>query len=124
MTGGGEFRFSTGCPISSKSVRFANRNLASSKVNLPNSPQDTGDLLVIDEVGRFELKGEIWADCISHLTLMPPTPMIWTVRRFFVDAVIAKWPMTRTIIIELGSVSKEKIIRDIMEEVRISRSGT
>jgi len=80
------------------------------------------DLLVIDEVGKFELEGAVWAGCIDRLVGMPYPPMIWTVRRSLVDAVAERWPTTRQIVVEVGSAGHEAVIRDLLEEVGIYRS--
>lgn len=48
------------------------------------------DLVVIDEVGRFELSGAMWAESIDQLCTMDHPPMIWTVRKEFIDAVFKR----------------------------------
>lgn len=80
------------------------------------------DLLVIDEVGRFELNGALWAGAIDRIMGMHHPPMIWTIRRSFVDAVLRKWPIKRTVVVDIGSSSPSGIIPDIMREVSIFRS--
>ncbi|MDK2974264.1 MAG: nucleoside-triphosphatase [Methanofollis sp.] len=82
----------------------------------------TADLFVVDEVGRFELKGAVWAGCIDLLVGKSHPPMIWTVRRFLVDAVAERWPETRQVVVEIGSASYAAVARDIMETVRAYRS--
>lgn len=80
------------------------------------------DLLVIDEVGRFEVEGAVWGDCIEHLVGMPHPPMIWTVRCCFVEDVTNRWPVSRLIVVDVGSGNRRTIIGDLLEEVRIYRS--
>ena len=84
-------------------------------------PEET-DLLVIDEVGRFELKGEIWAGCINRLFTGSRLPMLWTVRCDKVDEVLKRWPPGRLVIVELGSSTSDAVVRDLMEEIRAYRS--
>lgn len=92
------------------------------KAILDPHEQGKHDLLIIDEVGRFELNGAMWADCINCLMSMLYPPMIWTVRRCFVDEVAKRWPIPRTIVVDISLVSQAEIIRDLLEEVRVFRS--
>ena len=41
------------------------------------------DLIVLDEIGPFELDGKIWADSVSHLIITSDCPMILVVRNKF-----------------------------------------
>ena len=80
------------------------------------------DLVVIDEVGRFELNGVMWAGCIDLLYEMNHPPMIWTVRRCFVDAVLKRWPYPKSVIVEINSVPQSDVIPEILHEIRQFRS--
>lgn len=77
----------------------------------------TTDLLIVDEVGRFELDGDIWAESIDRLldTLYPP--MIWAVRRTLVDAVADRWPETRQVVVDIRSADSETMIERLLEAV-------
>ena len=83
---------------------------------------DTTDILVIDEVGRFDIQGAVWGGSIDKLVEQPHPPMIWTVRREFVGMVTKRWPI-RSAVRELGSVSSEKFTDDVMREIRIYQSA-
>ncbi len=79
-------------------------------------PAET-DLLVIDEVGRFELMGAIWSEGIDRLLTLPTPPMIWTVRRCFLSEVMRRWGLWPSLIIEAGSDEEEAaegILREIL----------
>lgn len=76
------------------------------------------DLVVIDEVGRFEMNGVMWAGCIDLLYEMNHPPMIWTIRRCFVDGVLEKWPFSKKIITDIGTVNHPDIIPDILDEIK------
>lgn len=80
------------------------------------------DLIVVDEVGRFELEGAIWGGCIDRLVNTAHQPMIWTVRRCFVDAVADRWPGTRQIVVDIKSASPVGVIGNLLEEIRVYRS--
>jgi nucleoside-triphosphatase len=90
-------------------------------LQIPLIPENT-DLLVIDEVGRFELTGAIWADCIDSLVRKPCPPMVWTVRRSLVRAVMQRWPIIRPVILEIGTIRHPEVICDILEDIMIYRS--
>lgn len=83
---------------------------------------ESGDLIVIDEVGRFEMEGEVWSDCIDNLVSTPHPPMIWTVRRSLVDAVIERYSVIRPVVIEVGMACLVTITKNLIQEVRTYRS--
>jgi len=49
------------------------------------------DLVVIDEIGPFELKGKGWAEAIDRIMEQTRLPMIWTIREGAVMEVLEKW---------------------------------
>lgn len=112
-------------PGSEKHGRFYFRSEGLSfgyKVLLNSRKPDTTDLIIIDEIGKFELKGEVWSDCIDRLVVMPFPPMIWTVRRHLVEVVRDRWPVARTVVSELSSVDHAEFIGDLLKEIRIYQS--
>ncbi|MDD1727451.1 MAG: nucleotide kinase [Methanospirillum sp.] len=82
---------------------------------------ETTDILVIDEVGRFDVQGAVWGGSIDILMKQPHPPMVWTVRREFVGMVTTRWPI-RPVVRELGLVSIEQFTEEIMKEIRIYQS--
>jgi nucleoside-triphosphatase len=85
-------------------------------------PLETTDLLVIDEVGRFELRGAVWADSIDHIVTMPYPPMIWTVRRSLVEAIAERWPMISPVVVDIRSTGHEAVISELLETVERYRA--
>lgn len=81
------------------------------------------DLLVIDEVGRFEINGNVWCQSIDLIMNRQHPPMIWTVRKPFLDAVTAKWPVKRLIIIKSRHENYDEIIFEIMDEIEKFRTS-
>jgi nucleoside-triphosphatase THEP1 len=80
-----------------------------------NDPQILNkDLIVVDEIGIFELEGKIWADSISHLVSKSEKMMIWVVRDTLIEKVIEKWSLQKPVIIDIQKVSirqaEEKIL--------------
>ncbi len=56
----------------------------------PDNLKDV-DIVVIDEVGPFEIEGKGWADSIEKLLNESELPMIWVVRESIVWEVLEKW---------------------------------
>lgn len=81
------------------------------------------DLLVIDEVGRFDVQGSLWGPCIDRLEETMNPPMIWTVRREFVPLVTSRWPRFPPVIIELKTRSAASVAGEILREIK-RRAGT
>jgi len=65
------------------------------------------DLVVIDEIGPFELEGRIWADAVNHLLENCKCPMIWTVRKQLIQKVIHMWKLENVEIIDLETHSPD-----------------
>jgi len=63
------------------------------------------DLIVLDEIGPFELDDKIWADSVSRLLLTSDCPMIWVVRDKLIKEVIKKWKLQEPGIIDIEKVS-------------------
>lgn len=81
--------------------------------------QKTPDLIVIDEVGRFDVRGALWGGCIDQLVKKIHPPMIWTVRNEFVEMVINRWPMIRPVIININSMSTQTCTDNILKEIAL-----
>jgi len=112
-------------PGSEQHARFYFRpeGLAFGRRTLLISPgYDATDLIVIDEVGRFDVRGALWGGCIDQLVKKDHPPMIWTVRNEFVQMVLNRWPMVRPVVMNLGSISIEEVAEEILNEIRIYRS--
>ncbi|MCK9319515.1 nucleoside-triphosphatase, partial [Methanoculleus sp.] len=82
----------------------------------PPDPRET-DLVVIDEVGRFELQGGVWAEQIDRLVALPHPPMIWTVRRRLLDTVIDRWKITNPVVVDVGAASVMATADAVMDAV-------
>jgi nucleoside-triphosphatase len=80
---------------------------------------DTGetDLLVIDEVGRFELQGAVWAAELDRLCALPHPPMVWTVRRRLLDTVIERWSLGNPVVVDVGAAGVLSTASNVMDAV-------
>jgi nucleoside-triphosphatase THEP1 len=72
------------------------------------------DLIVVDEIGIFELEGKIWADAVSRLIKNGAGIMIWVVRSTLVEKVIRRWGLKDTVIIDIDEVSLKEAEKMIL----------
>lgn len=75
------------------------------------------DITVIDEVGRFEIEGHLWAPALSRL-LMQEKTIILVVRKKFIQTIINKWHLKNVSIIEAGRINTDEAYRIIEHSVR------
>ena len=58
---------------------------------------DPADVVVIDEIGRFELMGELWSKGFTQLVKFP-TPLIFTTKTKHVGEILKKWNITPALV--------------------------
>jgi nucleoside-triphosphatase THEP1 len=61
---------------------------------LESATHDKFDLVIVDEVGRLELRGDGWSDILKKLIEMPETPLLITVREGLEQEIIDKWDIS------------------------------
>ncbi len=91
-------------------LAFGRRALA------PPEPRET-DLMVVDEVGRFELQGKVWAEQLDRLTAHPHPPMIWTVRRRLLHTVVERWNIQNSVVVDVRTASVMETAEAVMDAV-------
>jgi len=72
------------------------------------------DLVVVDEVGPWELQGQGWAEALDSLLTTVNTPMVWVVREEIIEAVHRHWALKEAPVFE---VTAEKKVEDLTEEI-------
>lgn len=72
---------------------------------LCNPDINNNDLVVVDEVGPFELDGKIWADSITKQIMGGSSPLLWVVRRQLAGKVIGKWKLKDPVIMDVDKYS-------------------
>jgi nucleoside-triphosphatase THEP1 len=77
------------------------------------------DVVVVDEVGPFELSGGGWADALDALAATSSGTMLLVVREAVIDAVKAKWGSAETAVYDVASASPQEIA-DRLTPVRAS----
>lgn len=69
---------------------------------IENAIKSKAEIVVMDEIGMFELRGEVWAKTLKHLLENHNKCILLTVRDKFLEAVIDKFQMSRAEIFELN----------------------
>jgi nucleoside-triphosphatase THEP1 len=62
------------------------------------------DIIVVDEIGPFELEGKIWADCLTRLLGRQYPSILLVVREALVPQVIHQWSLKDAMIIDTGRI--------------------
>lgn len=78
-------------------------------------------VMVIDEVGKWEMKGEGWSEVLSHL-IQKEIAMIWVVRDSFVDDVIGYWNLLNTPVFNIEEADADHAAGEIIKDLLISSS--
>ncbi len=74
-------------------------------------------LIIIDELGPFELNGLGWASAISELQGLYRGPMIWVVRESLVEQIVEKWPPARLRVFPADRTEAREISRIILNHM-------
>ncbi len=74
------------------------------------------DLIVIDEVGPFELDGKVWADSLTHLLSGQNYSVLLVVREQLVSRVMQVWKLEHAMIIEIGQVEPDQVAAAILSQ--------
>lgn len=57
------------------------------------------DIAIVDEIGGYELRGELWSSCFTQL-VESSTPLIFSVKDRLLNKVLAKWELEPSYIFE------------------------
>ncbi|NLA50006.1 MAG: hypothetical protein GX876_11165 [Bacteroidales bacterium] len=75
------------------------------------------DLVVIDEVGRLELRGGGWHDSLTNLLGKSEHNILITVRRELVERVINKWNLEGVIVFDVRKSDPRKAVVTIIKNI-------
>jgi len=90
------------CGLPNKSFEFNDGVIRRLTTDLAAINAD--DILVIDEVGRMELYGEVWAGLIEHHLTKTKNVLILTVRRENLMHVVERWNLTDAYVFDINKV--------------------
>ncbi len=72
-------------------------------------------IVIIDEIGAWELQGQGWATSLNELIINCNMPLIITVRRSFLDLVIENWMLQNPLVIEAKGAEAEDVLIKILK---------
>jgi nucleoside-triphosphatase THEP1 len=73
-------------------------------------------LIVIDEIGPLELKGQGWSNSIDNLVRSTSLPHLWVVRKSVVEKIFRKWNIGNVYIFDITE-SSFKEVEDKLKEI-------
>lgn len=73
------------------------------------------DMVMVDEVGPWELRDQGWAAPLYDLTLHTDVPMVWVVRSDIVDQVCAHWALYEPRILDLGQLGPAQVVHSVRQ---------
>ncbi len=71
------------------------------------------DLIIIDEIGKIDLRGEIWHDAFTNIVKNSEVPILFVVRNTFLKEVIEYWNLRDVKIFEAGVHNSKEVIDEI-----------
>jgi iron complex transport system ATP-binding protein len=87
--------------------RFDPDALAFGQRLLGDASTREADVVIVDEVGPMELRGEGWGPGLGELLRCRCKPMLWAVRRPLVPAVRERWELHDAPVLDIGAVSPD-----------------
>lgn len=82
---------------------------------LSDALQDGAEVVVIDEVGRLELRGDGWHNELHELLKANKTTLVLSVRDSFVESVIEKFVMSEVQVISVENSKPDDILKYIKD---------
>jgi nucleoside-triphosphatase THEP1 len=76
-------------------------------------------VVLIDEIGAWELQGQGWASSLNELIINCNMPLIITVRRSFLDLVTDNWMLQDPLVIEAQNASVDKVYDKIVKFAKL-----
>ncbi len=97
---------------------FFDNGLNLGKQALSPDAINDADLIIIDEVGPFELKGECWAETIEQIFNYSKKPMLWVVRKGLVDKVCMHFGVMNRYVFDIEYHNAKSIVSEIMKNIK------
>lgn len=80
---------------------------------------DDAQLVVIDEVGPYELQNEGWATSIQDICQKQRSIQIWTVRKQLIERIAATWPVGEIYVVDIekdSQIATEALIMSLLDK--------
>lgn len=100
------------CGLPNKSFEFDTALVEQMTVKYKNIMVDT--VLAIDEVGRLELWGDVWAKLIEHHLKNTQNPLIFTVRRENLMLVVERLGLKNAIVVDIEKTPAEECSKELL----------
>jgi len=71
------------------------------------------EIVIIDEIGAWELQGQGWGASLNELIINSNTPLILSVRKKFLDMVIESWMLQNPLLIDAKDASVDEVLKTI-----------
>jgi nucleoside-triphosphatase THEP1 len=84
----------------------------------PGNLSDT-QLVVIDEIGPLELKGQGWSSAIDNLTRNITTPQLWIVRKGIIGKITRRWNTGNIYVFDISGSSPDDVTKKIREVISL-----
>jgi nucleoside-triphosphatase len=72
-------------------------------------------IVLIDEIGAWELQGQGWAASLNELIINCNMPIIITGRRSFLELVIENWMLQNPLVIDTKEASRKEVFSEILK---------
>jgi len=72
-------------------------------------------IVLIDEIGAWELQGQGWATNLNELIIQCDMPLILTVRKSFLELVIENWQFQNPVVIEAQDITVQDAYNEILK---------
>ncbi len=74
-------------------------------------------IVLIDEIGAWELQGQGWAASLNELIIQCDMPVVLTARKIFLELIIQSWMFQNPVIIEAENTSVDEAYADVMKVI-------
>ncbi len=96
---------------------FSKTTIAQAELIIYSTPENNPDLIIIDEIGKFELAGQIWHDSLFYLQQNSTAPVLIVVRNDLTKSVISFFKIIDPIIFNLNT-DNNHILNSILSTVQ------
>ncbi|NTV82729.1 MAG: DUF2478 domain-containing protein [Bacteroidales bacterium] len=94
---------------------FFDDGIAFGKNALAAASNQKSQIVIIDEIGAWELQGQGWAESLNELILHCDMPIILAVNITLVEQVVACWQLQKPLIIDAKNTSSEDACKEIIQ---------
>lgn len=84
------------------------------KIALSVKNNGDSEIVLIDEIGAWELQGQGWATSLNELIIQYNMPLVLTVRKSFLELVCETWMFQNPLVIEADKISVTEALNKIV----------